>query len=273
MANITLRQSSGNTEPRLANVSISNTPLTNVQLDNNFNNLNNDIDSRLLKTGGEINGNLTVSGNTIINNAIVSEIHANDLDLRSVSSTLHRSPNAITAMFIYDTSKSSDGGAFTKKMSHTSLVSETLNGKWLGARASEAAARAVSGATTNDYFQLTTDGKIYKLNVTSGTTQVYRGNKSELPKLMALITESLGLFIYDLTEPNRPLWKHFPVGANEIIFATPTTITAIESTIAIGSASGMSIIDIYKDKATKVTTSTDQIYKGGLAVATAGWTV
>lgn len=223
-------------------------PLTYQELDANFTNLNND---KLEKTSA-------------------SATFA-DLTLESVAQTLHRSPNAITALFVYDVSKASDGGAFTEKLGHTSWARETLNGKWLGAQASESAARAVSGAATGDYFQLTTDGKIYKLNSSSGTTQVYRGNKSALPKLMALITESLGLFVYDLTESGRPLWRHFPVGANEIIFAAPTCISAIQSIIAVGSASGMSVIDIAKDKATKITTSADQVYKGPLAVATAGW--
>ncbi len=223
-------------------------PLTTQELDANFTNLNTD---KLEKSG--------------------ESASFADLTLQSVSSTLHRSPNAITALFVYDTSKASDGGAFTEKLGHTSWARESLNGRWLGAQASEASARAVSGATTGDYFQLTTDGKIYKLNATSGTTQVYRGNKSALPKLMALVSESLGLFVYDLTESGRPLWRHFPVGANEIIFAAPTCISAIQSIIAVGSASGMAVIDIAKDRATKITTAADQVYKGPLAVATAGW--
>jgi hypothetical protein len=76
---------------------------------------------------------------------------------------LHRSPNAITQMFVYDTTKDSDGGAWTKKCQNTSWYNETLAGFWLGQQASDAAARAISGATTNDYYQLTTDGKFYKL--------------------------------------------------------------------------------------------------------------
>ena len=112
-------------------------------------------------------------------------------DLSGVSAVaLHRSPNAVTAMFVYDTSKDSDGGAWTKRCQHTSWYNESLNGKWLGACASESAARAVSGATTGDYFQLTTDGKFYKLNASSGTTEVFRGNKAEFPKLAAIVAEA-----------------------------------------------------------------------------------
>lgn len=54
---------------------------------------------------------------------------------------LHRSPNAVTALFVYDTSKDSDGGAWTKKCQHTSWYNEAINGKWLGAQPSEFYAR------------------------------------------------------------------------------------------------------------------------------------
>jgi len=193
-------------------------------------------------------------------------------DLSGVTAqALHRSPNAVTAMTVYDTSKASDGGAFVDKLGATSVVNEPLSGKWLGQRASESAARAVSGASTGDYYQLTTDGKIYKLNVTSGVTQIYRGNMAKWPRLMAFVTESLGVFVYDLTQPGRPLFRHFPVGANEVVFAAPTSIQTLQSTIAIGTASGLVLIDFARDAAKRLTTGVDQTYKGFLATATAGW--
>lgn len=68
-------------------------------------------------------------------------------DLSGVTAqALHRSPNAVTAMFVYDTSKDSDGGAWTEKCQHTSWYNEALNGKWLGAWSSEFEARN-AGAT------------------------------------------------------------------------------------------------------------------------------
>ena len=68
-------------------------------------------------------------------------------DLSGVTAqALHRSPNAVNAMFVYDTSKDSDGGAWTEKCQHTSWYNEALNGKWLGAHPSELNARSV-GAT------------------------------------------------------------------------------------------------------------------------------
>src|SRR5574343_1020631 len=79
------------------------------------------------------------------------------------AAALHRSPNAITAMVVYDTSKDSDGGAWTERCQHTSWYNEPICGKWLGAQPSETNARN-QGATlgselvTNGTFDTDTSG-------------------------------------------------------------------------------------------------------------------
>jgi len=161
------------------------------------------------------------------------------------AAALHRSPNAVTAMFVYDTTKDSDP-SWTEKCQHTSWYNEPLNGKWLGAAASEAAARAVSGATTGDYFQLTTDGKFYKLNVTSGTTEVFRGNKAKFPKIVGIVAESAFLTIYDLTDPGRPMWMRF-VNTGAMGTGSISSLAAINGTIYVGGASGLAEIDFTHD--------------------------
>lgn len=71
-------------------------------------------------------------------------------DLSGINAAaLHRSPNAITAMFVYDTSKDSDGGAWTEKCQHTSWYNETIMGKWLGAQSSERDARHIGATLSN----------------------------------------------------------------------------------------------------------------------------
>lgn len=55
-------------------------------------------------------------------------------DLSGVTAAaLHRSPNAVVAMCVYDTSKDSDGGAWIERCSHLSWANEALNGTWLAA--------------------------------------------------------------------------------------------------------------------------------------------
>jgi trimeric autotransporter adhesin len=162
------------------------------------------------------------SQNAAANSASVAAGHAASAasvvqqDLSGVTAAaLHRSPNAVTVMFVYDTSKDSDGGAWTEKCQHTSWYNEPINGKWLGAQASEAAARAVSGAATGDYFQLTSTGAFRSLNATTGTTEVFRGNKRDFPRLAGIVAEAGNVTIYDLTEPGRPMWMRFVRGAGD----------------------------------------------------------
>jgi hypothetical protein len=89
---------------------------------------------------------------------------------------LHRSPNAITSMFIYDTSKDSDGGAWTEKCQHTSWYNEPIMGKWLGAQASETLAR-IAGATMGAQLVANGDfsGGTTGWTATSGTFTVENG--------------------------------------------------------------------------------------------------
>ena len=94
-------------------------------------------------------GNLTVIDNnyriTNLNNVDSTSAAAIiDQQVAGASATaLHRSPNTITSMSVYDTSKDSDGGAWTEKCQHTSWYNETVYGKWLGSEINDLYARYV----------------------------------------------------------------------------------------------------------------------------------
>jgi len=184
----------------------------------------------------------------------VSASSVASIGLPAIAATLHRSPNAITALFVYDTSKDSDGGAWTEKCQHTSWYNETLNGKWLGAQTSEANARAVSGATTDDYYQLTTDGKFYKLNATSGTTEVFRGNKRSFPKVAAIVAEAASVTIYDLTEVDRPMFARY-VNTGAMATGNVAALHAVNGQVFVGGASGLSRLNFATDRLFLHTTS------------------
>lgn len=172
----------------------------------------------------------------------------------AIAAAMHRSPNAIVAMALYETRADSDGGAALAKVD-ASYLYETLSGKWLGAQASEAAARAVAGAATNDYFQLTGDGKFYKLNAGAGTTEVFRGNKARFPRTAAIVAEASRVVIYDLLEPGRPMWMVFVnSGAtastilNIVSAAQSLTSAAMrEGRLVLAGTQGGCIIDFARD--------------------------
>ena len=113
-------------------------------------------------------------------------------DLSGVNAAaLHRSPNAVTAMFVYDTSKDSDGGAWTERCQHTSWYNEPLCGKWLGAQPSEFYARnegAILGSTLIANWQLAGSWDANTGVVFSGATLEFDAASDRVTKY-ALLTQ------------------------------------------------------------------------------------
>lgn len=208
MANITLRNSTGLSELLSANSVISTLPLSNIQLDNNFNNLNNAVNTKIGWVGTEvINGTITFASNTKLS---VPNTISQSYSFPEKYAFLQDTPNDITSSFVYDVKKDSDGGAWTERCSNASWYNEELSNKWLGLLASETVARNMGG-TTSDYYQSTVNGKFYRLSAGSGVTETFRGNKREFPKLALIVSESESVIIYDLTESNHPMWMKFPL--------------------------------------------------------------
>jgi hypothetical protein len=174
-----------------------------------------------------------------------------------VGAALHRSPNAIVATVVYDVSRDSDGGAWVDRVGETSWMLEALNGSWLGACATEAAARAVTGAATGSYFQLTTDGKFYKLNAGAGTTEVFRGNTAKFPRLAAIVAEPTKVVIYDLTQPGRPMWKVLLPATNGGT-AGITGVSSGAGCVAISGNAGVVAFQLWNFPADRITHKTGQ---------------
>jgi hypothetical protein len=149
------------------------TPLLNTEVDANFTNLNRDK----LEVGGDFQSGTANSLVTLNDSKVLTTTNSvNDFGLNAIAQALHRSPSAITAMFIYDTSKDSDGGAWTEKCQHTSWYNEEIYGRWLGEQTSETLARnanAVLGSqlVTNGTFDTDTTG----WTATSGVLTVESG--------------------------------------------------------------------------------------------------
>ena len=102
-------------------------------------------------------------------------------DLTAVSAALHRSPNAVTSMFVYDTSKDSDGGAWTEKCQHTSWYNEPLGGKWLGAQPNDLFARCTStGRGSNVLTNPTFDSNVQGYTFANGATMEWADGKAKM---------------------------------------------------------------------------------------------
>lgn len=138
----------------------------------------------------------------------------------------------IVDAFLYDTEKDSDGGAWRKRCSHTSWEAETLSGNWLGSAANEAAARAISGATTGSYYYDTTALGFYTLNAGSGKTETYRGNVRQFPAKVLITVEAARVVLWDLTQAGAPMWMVF-------IAATGRPLRVASGCVAVSAINGV----------------------------------
>jgi hypothetical protein len=191
--------------------------------------------------------------------ALTGTVTADALSLNALAQSLHS--GAVVKAILYDTAKDSDGGAWRQRCGATSWYAETLSGNWQGQRANEAACRAVSGATTNDYYQNTTDGKFYKLNAGSGQTEVFRGNVREFPQLAAIVAEAARVVVYDMTAPNCPMWMVFVGAAGGLARLSLQAAAALNGILYFGySGNGMVLANLVADSGYMVYSST--LYTG-----------
>lgn len=132
----------------------------------------------------------------------------------------------IVDAFVYDTAKDSDGGAWRHRCGHTSWQNEALSGNWLGSAANEAAARAISGATTGSYYYDTTSAGFYTLNAGSGKTVTYRGNTAKFPAKVLITVEAARVVLWDLTQAGAPMWMVFVEGVYNAINTNSVALTS-----------------------------------------------
>lgn len=162
--------------------------------------------------------------------------------LPAISKSIHT--GAVVKLFLYDTSKDSDGGAWRKRCADKSWYTETLGftGTWRNQLATTAAAWAVAGAAAGDGFQNTTDGKFYVLTGTSTASEIFRGNVREFPEQVAIILDGTGsairVTVYDLTQIGCPMWA---VISRKMPCYTATALSscfALNGKIWVGSNAG-----------------------------------
>lgn len=104
---------------------------------------------------------------------------------------------------------------------------------------------------TNDYYQNTVDGKFYKLNATTGQTEVFRGQRRDFPATALIVAEAGRVIIYDGDTTSCPMWTVFvgfggTWGSSNILWASITAVAALNGIIGVTSsvASGGGITQV-----------------------------
>ena len=86
------------------------------------------------------------------------------------------------------------------------------------------------GSTATAYEPKTTQGS---------TSEVFRGNKRDFPRLAGIVAEASNLNIYDLTEPGRPMWGRWALAT----FNTANAVCAAQGRVLVGCANGLVTLD------------------------------
>ena len=162
--------------------------------------------------------------------------------LGALSQSLH--VGTVVKAIVYDTSKDSDGGAWRKRCADKSWYTETLGGdRWIGQRATIAAAWAAAGSVVGAVFQASATagpiilGKYYSANSATTVTEVFRGITREFPAMAGIVAEANRVVIYDLS--NGAMWMVVCYGdARLISSARPvTSVAAFNGTLCFTASS------------------------------------
>lgn len=175
-------------------------------------------------------------------------------DLSAIDRTVFAS-TTLVAVFRYNTRNDTDKGAWRKRCQHTAWYNQTLSGNYLGDAANEAAARAISGATTGSYYHNTTDGKFYKLSAGAGQTETFRGNRAEHPAEVLITVETNRAVIWDLTQAGCPMWAVLVQTGIWVAGRTATSVAARNGRVVIGTSTGVIVWRLIADLPTFVVTS------------------
>jgi len=178
------------------------------------------LDGNALKVIGStsVSGILTVGGDATVG----GNISLKSLDYAGISSTI--SGTAVD-VFVYDTSKDSDGGAWRYKTQRTSWYNETLNTATRGSRREFPAVAVILIHTTSN----------------SGDT----------------------LSIYDGDDPDLPLWMRFNGGG--IVYASSgSSVYMLNGLMCAGNnfATGVQLINFISDSVKGYRTTSTTTYQG-----------
>ena len=180
----------------------------------------------VVSNGGALNDlekawySLAATGTVVFN-----EVQAGSFAEKAIDKIVSSTSNLVD-LFVYDTTKDSDEGAWRKKVQHTSWYNETL-----------------STAT--------------------------RGSKREFPKVSLIVVEATKVTIYDLTDPDVPMWRVTNrVGPSGSSFwrnspgIEATSVAAKDGVVIFGLASatvsassGLCVMDFVSDKLSRYSTT------------------
>jgi hypothetical protein len=167
---------------REVGASAKGVPLTNAELDQNFLNLNQEILDHTIPA----------------------------------LSAQYPGLNVVDVCF-YDTTKDSDGGAWTKRTGTLSYGKEARpSGRYVGQFVD--AATAAAEGLVNDWYYNTTDKKFYQLTdvSTPAAIELFRAGSAEFPSQVVIVSDAARVIIFDASGSELTMWMVVSVYTNWI---------------------------------------------------------
>ena len=202
----------------------------------------------------------------VYGNAQWQPIQSNFL-IPEVNETLTSS--SIVDAFIYDTTKDSDGGAWTSDVGHTSYYEQvTPVGKFIGRFANLAAAEA-AGGIFNDWYARTGSTEFFQLGMPTFETEIFRAGEKIFPRIALIVIETTRVIIYDLTTFSPSMWMVMEsVSGNFFASTNNTAAVMLNHTMYVGSngvAPGLFVIDFYNDSSKLINGTGTYAYSGPIS--------
>ena len=172
------------------------------------------------------------------------------LSLAAINRVAMVSTSIIDAI-IYDTSRDSDGSAWRERCQHLSWFNEARpTGRWLGVQAGEGSARAAGGVSGDYYWRSAEPAGAYRLDGSSGNTQIYRGSSAKFPAIALIVATTTSVIIFDATDPSLPMWMVFIMG-NTYLGASSGTVSSVamvNGVMVVGESVRMVVTDFIGDR-------------------------
>lgn len=92
-----------------------------------------------------------------------------------------------------------------------------------------------------------------------------RGHSRKFPVIVAVVAEIDKVTIFDLTEPDTPMWIVFNTNYNYMIRDTQTGVTMLNGVMSMSTDSGLTSVFFLKDSRTRYVTAASYDYNGNIA--------
>ena len=203
--------------------------------------------------------------------AAVETLGLDKLTINNIDKIVATTANLVD-VFVYDTSLDSDGGAWRERCSDKSWEIEVYKeGVYLGNvttterdALSPSEGDLVYNSTATQWEKYIVDHTNWLKFSANGWQATDRGCKRKLPATLSGIAETDEVTLYDLTDPDVPMWMVFEANSEDLLIINTEAgvflnkVVMLDGKLLVGTTEyGLAIIDFLSDKGIRLRLSSD----------------